>query len=146
MGSDIQKIAVVDGRVRIVAVDRQSRQETVITPTQASAEIWAHDILDAVKQLDRARLDEMIASIRRQAQQLQVSLDRMTAARAELDAPDLASMRVVHIRGDFTPGEKWSPDISLAGRAGPADRAGLAAPAGPPTGLASVVIMPEVSA
>lgn len=112
--ADITKIDIRDGRIHVHLVDRLSRAESFLSLTAASAEIYAREILDAVRALDRQSLENLIGSLRRQAQQVQASLDRAERQLADFgasSAPPLSRIAIVaDTAGDgfirITPGEK----------------------------------------
>lgn len=82
---DITKIDVRDGRVRVHLIERVTRAESMLSLTPANAEIYAREILDAVKTLDRQAIEAVIASLRRQAQQIETSLRKAQDQLARLD-------------------------------------------------------------
>jgi hypothetical protein len=139
--ADIQKIAVADGRVVISLLDQVSRAESVVSLTPGSAEIWAHDILDAVRQLDRKTLVTLIASLRRQAQQVQTSLDKAVDQLAALDKAAPAAVLLPDTDIDFEAIAAAAVDEPFLTPGRKIERAG------PPSSRAtpfSVVFMPEV--
>jgi hypothetical protein len=85
MESAIHSVEIVEGLVEITVSKLPADGKFPIRYTPGAAEIWAREILACADKLKRADIENLLASLKRQAQQVQASLDR---AEAQLRAMD----------------------------------------------------------
>jgi hypothetical protein len=98
MASTIHSVEIVEGLVEITVSKVPADGKFPIRCTAGAAETWAREILVAVDKLKRADVENRIASLKRQAQQVQSSLDD---AEAQLRAMD-AGKSATHIQAATT--------------------------------------------